>query len=60
MHDRIIRGIGSNIVPSRTLAEEEPNVTAVALRPGMVDTGVRAAFMILFCSHLAVDANYHS
>jgi len=28
------------ILPLRTLAEEEPDVTSVALRPGMVDTNV--------------------
>lgn len=56
MHNRIPRVIGSDIVPSSTLAEEEPDVTAVALRPGMVDTSVRSDYVCdpPFCSHLIV------
>jgi hypothetical protein len=30
---------------ARTLAEEEPGVVSVAVRPGMVDTNVRDNFL---------------
>ena len=35
------------MIPSRTLAQEEPDVTSVALRPGMVDTPVRSSQYLL-------------
>lgn len=35
----------------RTLANEEPNVISVALRPGMVDTGVS---LTLSSEHLGI------
>ncbi|KJA30205.1 hypothetical protein HYPSUDRAFT_126617 [Hypholoma sublateritium FD-334 SS-4] len=42
----------------RTLAEEEPDVTSVAVRPGMVDTNMQATLRVTGQQHM--NENHHS